>query len=104
MHSFKGLQRIIQSHADKIELAALRAIQRREIVDKIESIRVCREHLYPVGLTQDRPEFVCLLKYERLEIKGTRLLETNNELLPNMVTARGDAIKRLKQGRLKKRD
>lgn len=60
----------------------------------MKSIRVCRQHLYPVGLTQDAPEFVCLLKYERLEIGGTRVMPLDKlqpfSQLVKLVTARGD--------------
>jgi len=60
----------------------------------MRSIRVCKEHLYPVGLTQDAPEFVCLLKYERLDISGTRTLKLDEvqpiSQLVRLVTARFD--------------
>lgn len=69
----------------------------------MKSIRVCRKHLYPVGLTQDAPEFVCLLKYERLEIEGTRVmpLDTTQPFsqLVRMVTARGDCETKRKDNR-----
>jgi len=67
---------------------------------KLESIRVCAEHMYPVGLTQDSPEFVCLLKYERMEINQTVVMALDEvqpySQLVQLVTARGDCAKRKK--------
>ena len=51
-------------------------------------IRVCSEHLYPVGLISEtgREPFVCLLKFHRMEIEGTRCIASNlTKLLPNLM-------------------
>lgn len=51
-------------------------------------IRVCGEHLYPVGLISgtSKEPFVCLLKFHRMEIEQTRSISSNiNELLPNLM-------------------
>lgn len=35
-------------------------------------IRVCPEHDYPVGMVSERPEFVCLSTFHRMEIEETK--------------------------------
>jgi len=60
-----------------------------ELVGPTIFIRVCAEHLYPVGLTSNRPEFICLLKYHRLEVGETRQIKTDLlKMLPRLVCAR----------------
>lgn len=51
-------------------------------------IRVCKEHLYPVGLISgtSRDEFVCLLKFHRMDIEQTRAISSNlTKMLPNLM-------------------
>lgn len=51
-------------------------------------LRVCKEHLYPVGLISgtSREEFVCLLKFHRMDIADTRCIASNlTKLLPNLM-------------------
>lgn len=51
-------------------------------------IRVCAEHLYPVGLISETSgdEFVCLLKFHRMGIEETGTLGSNlNDLLPRLM-------------------
>lgn len=55
-------------------------------------IRVCGTCLYPVGLMSERPEFICLLLYHRMEIEDTKQITTNTELLPKLVTSRNEMI------------
>lgn len=54
-------------------------------------IRVCAEHLYPVGLVNSgNSPFVCLLKYHKLEIEQTKYIESNlNKFLPNLMKEGG---------------
>ena len=51
-------------------------------------IRVCAEHLYPVGLISgtSREPFVCLLKFHRMEVEATRRLSSNlTHMLPRLM-------------------
>lgn len=53
-------------------------------------LRVCGEHLYPVGLISETSgdEFVCLLRFHRMGIESTRVFSSNlTELLPKMMGA-----------------
>lgn len=60
-------------------------------------IRVCRECMYPVGILSERPEFVCLLKYNRMEIEQTTQISTSEYELPKLVTSRNDMIEERKK-------
>jgi hypothetical protein len=53
-------------------------------------IRVCGEHLYPVGLISEtsREPFVCLLKFHRMDIEQTRCIGSNlTKMLPRLMVA-----------------
>lgn len=39
-------------------------------------LRICKEHGYPVALTTNRPEFVCMAGRHRVEIEGTGQIDT----------------------------
>jgi hypothetical protein len=68
----------------------------------MKSIRVCAEHSYPVGLTQEPPEFVCLLGYERLTIEETKIVATDYFRIVRLVTSRADCRPRPAQKKRKK--
>lgn len=51
-------------------------------------IRVCAEHLYPVGLISESGSepFVCLVKFHRMEIEATRCVGSNlTTMLPRLM-------------------